>query len=133
MRTSTTLVMGHHPSPRSEISTRVHGRNAIKHGPRELVVAPVSPRCNHLTMTIAGNTEIGPQPGDDVTEIAEATAEALDEIRKFLVVLRRDAPLTDHERRDFDAHLQKIEEIASWADPKVSAIVGECGSRPTPP
>ena len=61
--------------------------------------------------------ETGPQPGDDVTEVAEATAEALDAVHRILVLLRRDTRLNDDERKAFDTDLAKIEEITDWADP----------------
>ena len=62
--------------------------------------------------------ETGPRPGEDVTDVAEATAEALHAIREILIFLRRDAHLTEKERGEFDRHLAKIEEIAEWADPE---------------
>ena len=61
--------------------------------------------------------ETGPQPGDDVTEVAEATVEALDAVHRILVLLLRDARLNDGECKAFDTDLAKIEEITSWADP----------------
>ena len=62
--------------------------------------------------------EAGPQPGDDVTEVAEATVEALDTVHRVLVLLRCDARLNDGERKAFDTDLAKIEEISNWADPR---------------
>jgi hypothetical protein len=61
--------------------------------------------------------ETGPQPGDDVTEVAEATTEALDAVHRILVPLRRDVRLNDDERKAFDHDLARIEDITNWADP----------------
>lgn len=65
----------------------------------------------------AENTPRGFQPGNDLNEVAESTAEALDAVHRILAVLVAEARLTETGRKSCLEDLAIIAKNVEWADP----------------